>query len=181
MTVTTLNIPSGVPSDGNVRVDFFPSGAFEDYTEATLAELTDAAAEMIGVHMFGLGQGATTDRKEKRRLSSKVKYELLGSTTYTIEDLTYVYDVQNPESETNAAYAALTPHTEGFLAVRWGIDAATGLEAGQVVDILPVRLGAQIKQAPEENDELVVSQPVSVIGTPCIDYTIPAATTPPEG
>ena len=175
MTVTTLNIPAGVPSDGNVRVDFIPSGGFADYMAATFEELTAATAEMIGCHLFGLGQGATIDRKEKRRLCSKYKYELLGSTTYTIEDLQYVYDVQNPESDTNAAYAALTPFTEGYLVVRWGIDAGTAIQAGQVVDILPVRLGPQIKLAPEENDELQVSQAVSVTGAPNIDYEVPAA------
>lgn len=175
MTVTTLNIPAGVPSDGNVRVDFIPAGGFADPTAATLAELTAATAEMISCHLFAINQSATTDRKEKRRLCSKYKYELLGSTTYTIEDLNYVYDVQNPESDTNAAYAALVPFTEGYLVIRWGIDAGTAIEAGQVVDILPVRLGPQIKQAPEENDELTVSQAVSVTGTPVIDYEVPAA------
>lgn len=175
MTVATLNIPEGVPSDGTVRVDFVPDGGIAAWPEATLTELTGATAEMIGCHLFGIGMGATIDRKEKRRLCSRTKYELLGSTTYTIEDLNYVYDVQNPESDTNAAYAALAPFTTGYLVVRWGLDAALPLAAAQVVDIFPVRLGPQIKQAPEENDELTVSQAVSVVGEPVIDYAIPAA------
>lgn len=173
MSVQTLNIPEGVPSDGTVRVDFVPTLA--DYTASTLAALTGATAEMIGCHMFGIGMGANTERKEKRRLCSKNKYELLGATTYTIDALNYIYDVQNPESDTNAAYAALAPRTTGFLVIRWGIDAATPLAEDQVVDIFPVRLGQQIKQAPEENDELTVSQEVVVIGDPVIDYVIPAA------
>lgn len=173
MSVQTLNIPEGVPSDGTVRVDFVPT--LTDPLAATLAELTGATAEMIGCHLFGIGMGANTERKEKRRLCSRNKYELLGATTYTIDALNYVYDVQNPESHTNAAYAALVPRTTGFLVVRWGIDAGEPLAEGQVVDIFPIRLGQRIKQAPEENDELTVSQEVVVIGDPVEDYVIPAA------
>lgn len=173
MTVATLNLPPGVPSDGTVRVDFIPDGGIANISAATLAELTAATAEMIGCHMFGLGMGATTERKEKRRLCSAVKYELLGATTYTIEALSYIYDVQNPGSESNRAYEALTPLTSGTLVVRWGMDAAVPLAASQVVDLFPVRLGLQIKQSPEENDELTVSQEVTV-GNPVIDYVIPA-------
>lgn len=175
MTVATLNIPEGVPSDGTVRVDFVPTAGIADWPEPTLAEVTGATAEMIGCHMFAIGTGANIERKEKKRLCSKTKYELLGATTYTVDALQYVYDVQNPESDTNAAYAALTPFTTGYLIIRWGLDAATPLEGTQVVDILPVRLGPQIKMTPEENDELTVSQEVSVIGEPLIDYVLPAA------
>ena len=175
MTVATLNIPEGVPSDGTVRVDFVPTAGIVDPAAATLTELTGATAEMIGCHLFGIGMGATTERKEKKRLCAKAKYELLGATTYTIEALQYIYDVQNPSSDANAAYAALVPHSTGYLVVRWGIDAAEDLKASQVVDIYPVRLGPQIKQAPEENDELTVSQEVAVIGDPVIDYEIPSS------
>ena len=174
MTVQTLNIPEGIPSDGTVRVDFVPTAGIADPNAATLSELTGATAEMIGCHLFGIGTGADTERKEKKRLCQKNKYELLGATKYRIDALNYVYDVQNPESDTNAAYAALTPFSTGYLVVRWGIDAATDLTAGHVVDIFPVRLGPQIKQTPEENDELTVRQEVSVIGDPVIDYEIAA-------
>ena len=44
MTVATLNLPPGVPSDGTVRVDFIPDGGIANIKAATLAELTAATA-----------------------------------------------------------------------------------------------------------------------------------------
>lgn len=176
MTVATLNIPPGTPSDGTVACWFVPEGGLVDYTAPTVVEVSATTAQALAAHLFGLGQGGTTARKEKRRLGSKYNYEILGATTYTIEDLSYVYDVQNPTSETHAAYTALVPFTTGHLVVRWGIDAAEPPAEGDVVDVIPVRFGPQIKQQPEENDELTVSQAVSVIGTPAVDVTLaPAA------
>lgn len=177
MSQTTLEIPQGVPSDGTVRVDFIPAGGIADGgLAALLAEVQAATAEMIGCHMFGIGMGANTERKEKRRLCSKYKYELLGATTYTIDALQYIYDVQNDGSEANRAYEALSSDGDasGYLVVRWGMDAAEPLAEGQIVDIFAVRLGVQVKMAPEENDELQVTQEV-VVQNQRIDYVLPAA------
>lgn len=172
MTVATLNIPPGVPSDGTVAVWFVPEGGLANYQTPAATEVSAVTAQALAAHLFGIGQGGETARKEKRRLGSKVNYEILGSTTYTIEDLSYVYDVQNPTSETHAAYTALVPFTKGHFVVRWGVDAAEDPAVGDVVDVIPVRFGPQIKQQPEETDELTVSQAVSIIGTPAIDVAL---------
>ena len=175
MTVTTLNIPPGIPSDGNVRVDFVPSGGFVDYTAPTVAEVTGATAQHLTCHIFPVAPSGAVERKEKRRMCSKEKYELIGGTTYTIDDVQYVYDIQDETSDTHAAYAALTPGITGYLVFRWGMDVATDPAAGQIVDVFPVRLGPQNKMPPEENDELMVSQPVGIIGSPALDVALAGA------
>lgn len=172
MTVATLNIPQGIPSDGNVRVDFVPEGGFADYTTPTATELSGATAQHLTCHIFPVAPTGTVQRNTKRRMCSKQAYEILGSNEYTIDDIQYVYDVQNPEDDLNAAYAALVPGTKGFLVFRWGIDVAEAPAAAQVVDIFPVRLGPQNKMPPAENDELMVSQPVGISGDVVTDVAL---------
>lgn len=179
MSVATLNIPPGVPSDGTVRADFVPDGGFSDYHNPTTAEVTAGTAQNLSCHLFSIGMDATEARNTKRRLCSKQAYEILGQTTWTLEDLSYVYDVQNPSSLTHEAYAALVPGTKGFLVLRYGIDAGTAPDAGDVVDIVPVRLGVQRKQAPAENDELITMQSVVVTGDIAQDVVLTGATIPP--
>lgn len=162
MSIPTLGIPQGVSSDGMIRADWVPEGGFADPNNPTVTEVLAASATNLSCHLFSVGVGATEARKEKRRLCSKQAYELLGATTWTIEDLEYVYDVQNPESDTHKAYAALVPGSRGFLVLRYGKDSMTDPEAGDIVDIVPSRLGAQRKQPPVENDELTVMQSVVV-------------------
>lgn len=162
MSIPTLGIPQGISSDGTIRADWVPEGGFADPSNPSAAEVMAASAQNLSCHLFSVGVGATEARKEKRRLCSKQAYELLGATTWTIEDLEYVYDVQNPDSDTHQAYAALIPGSRGFLVLRYGMDAMEDPESGHVVDIVPARLGAQRKQPPVENDELTVMQSVVV-------------------
>lgn len=166
MTVTTLNIPPGVPSDGTVSAYFVPAAGLAAYKAPKATEVNAATAQNLSCHVFSVGLDATEQRNRKRRLCSKQSYEILGATEWTIEDLSYVYDVQNPTSLTHEAYAALVPGTEGFLVLRYGIDAVEEPEVavGDVVDVVPVRLGVQRKQAPAENDELTTMQSLVVTG-----------------
>lgn len=164
MTLATLNIPPGIPSDGTVRVDFVPEGGFADPDNPSAAEVSAASAQHLTCHIFPVAPTGSVQRNTKRRMCSKRAYEILGSEEYTIEDIQYVYDIQNPESITHEAYAALVPGTKGFLVFRWGLDVAIEPEAGQVVDVFSVRLGPQNKMPPEENDELMTSQPVGIDG-----------------
>lgn len=162
MTIATLNIPAGVPSDGNVRVDFIPEAGLADPSAPTTAELAAASAQHLTCHIFPVAPTGSVQRNTKRRMCSKQAYEILGATEYTIDDLQYVYDVQDPESAVHEAYAALVPGTKGYLVFRWGIDVATEWATGQVVDVFPVTLGPQNKMPPAENDELTTSQPVGI-------------------
>ena len=174
MSVQTLNIPPGIPSDGTARVDFVPAEGFANYHEPSVAEVSGATAQHLTCHIFPVAPTGTVQRNTKRRMCSKQAYEILGSTEYTGEDIRYVYDGQNPAGDTHEAYAALVPGTEGFLVFRWGIDVSEDPEAAQVVDVFPVRLGPQIKLPPEENDELMTSQSVAITGDVATDVELAA-------
>lgn len=178
MSVTILEIPPGIPSDGTVKVAWVPDGGFADYTAPTLAELQVAGVTDLSCLLMqdGFGEEAEEGTNTDRRLCSKQAYTLGGTVTWTIQDLRYVYDVQNPESPTNAAYAALAPGTKGFLVARWGKDAAVDFAGGDVIDVFPAELGVQRKQAPEANSELKVLQRPRVTGNKVTDVTLlPAA------
>lgn len=175
MTVTSLNIPQGVPSNGMVRVDFAPEGTFADRANPTLAELNSPTVVHVTCHVFPFAPQGSVTRTEKRRMCSVQAYEILGATAYTIEDITYVYDVQDPESVTNEAYAAMVPGTTGDLVFRWGVAVGEDHVADELLDLFPVRLGPQNKMPPEADDELIVSQPVAVVGNAIVDVALAAA------
>lgn len=174
MSIAALDIPpQGVSSDGTVSAIYVP-GALTTPAEPKLTEVNAAGAQNLSCYIFAIGEGADQATKQKRRLCQKQSYTLLGPITYTIDEIQYVYDVQNPESETNAAYAALVPNSTGYLLVRWGIDAETPWAVGDIVDVFPVRLGVQRKLTPEENDELMAAQQVAVIGNKVTDVALVA-------
>lgn len=175
MTVVDLNIPAGVPSNGMVRVDWAPEGTFADPSAPTATELNAGTVQHLTCHVFPVAPSGTVTRKEKRRMCSVQAYEILGANSYSIDDIQYVYDIQNPSDETHAAYAALTPGTEGHLVFRWGMEVGPVYAAAQVIDLFPARLGPQNKMPPEPDDELMVSQPVSFIGDVLTDIDVAGA------
>lgn len=176
MTAITLDIPPGVPSDGTVKVAFVPDGGFDDYRTPGLTEIiatgvTDLSALLMA---DGFGENADEGTNTDRRLASRQAYTLGGTVTWSIQDLRYVYDVQNPDSPTNAAYAALAPGSRGYLVARWGKNAAEDFAEGDVVDVFRVELGVQRKQAPEANSELKVLQMPRVLGDKATDVELAA-------
>lgn len=171
MSVTELEVPIGVPSEGTVSAWFVPAGGLTDPAAPTVAELTPGGETGV-VNLTALisptAPTASVARNSKRRIGSKRAFELFGSETWTVEALEYPYDVQpagegEGDKEVNAAYAALTPGSNGYLVFRWGVDSATEVKAGEIVDVFEVtRLGPQVKQPPAENDELMVQQELTI-------------------
>ena len=72
------------------------------------------------------------------------------------------------------AYETLPTGTTGFLAVGWGKDAMEPWAVGDVVDIYPVKMGPRVKQPPEANTKLKVSQKPFVTGPVLEDVAIAA-------
>lgn len=172
--MATQNIPVGVPSDGMVKLAFVPTIADLAAPKiATELKATTALSD-IGCWLSTFGVGATEQTREIRRVCSKQTFEDFGTITRTVEDLMYVYDPQNPESETNEVYAGMKEGTRGFLVIAWGKDSEEDWAAGDVVDIYPVRLGAQRKQTPEQNGELMVAQKPYVTSTIAEDVALAA-------
>lgn len=172
----TLVIPPGVPADGTVLVKWVPTIA--DPTAPKLETEVNAAGALdlscyIDPSSFGISNNQ--DTVEDNRLCAKTSYEIPGRSKWTLDNFLYTYDVQNPSSVANKAYAALIPGTSGFLVIRWGKDVDTvPLDAAQIVDVIPVTLGAQVKQKPEANTMLKVSQKFFIIGAMALDKTLAA-------
>lgn len=164
--------PVGVPSDGMIKVAFVPSLAVEG--EVALSELTAGTAVDATCYLTSFTPTADAQPVEDFRLCSKQVYEDFGSVTYSIGDITYVYDTQNPAEADHKLYAALPTGTRGNLIVAWGKDADDAWAAGDVVDIYPVKMGPRVKQAPERNSKLKVSQKPFVIGDVAEDVTVDA-------
>lgn len=160
----SVTIPPGVSADGNVKVAFTPTLS----TPATpkVSELTATATVDISCHLTadGFAPGGEATSVEDRRLCSKQVFEGYGTVSYTIENLVYVYDPQTPASVSNKAYAAMPVGQVGFLVVRWGMDSQAAWAVGQTVDVYPVTMGPRIKQSPEQNGKLKVSQKPFVTG-----------------
>jgi hypothetical protein len=170
-----VTVPAGVPADGFVSVKFVP--AIADVAAPSVAtDINAAGSEDISCLLTksGFAPGGEAQTITDDRLCSKQVFEDYGSVTYTIDNLIYVYDVQNPTSESNKAYAALPPGTAGYLVARWGKDVDTAWAAGDIVDIYPVKMGPQIKQAPEANSKLKVSQKPFVTGPVVHDVALAA-------
>lgn len=161
----SLVIPPGVAADGAVKVQFVT--AIADLAAPKVATEVKAVSSVEASCLLtkdGFTPGAETSSASDERLCSKQLFEDYGTVTYTIDVLTYIYDVQNPSSASNKLYAAMPEGTTGFLVVRWGLDADVDWAAAQIVDVYPVKLGPQIKQPPETNSKLKVQQKPFVTG-----------------
>lgn len=157
-----LTIPPGVDANGRRNAIFVPT---DTLSVATLTGPT--AVELICYLTKGtFGMSADTERGTDDRECTTQSAEVLGNTTYSLNDLEYVWEPQDDgTSTTNDAYNALTPGTTGFLIVRYGIDHDTALAADQKVDKFPITLGPQIRKAPDSGnpaEKLKITQPVVV-------------------
>ncbi len=171
----TVVIPEGTPSDGMVKVAWAPTIAVP--TAPKIATEINAATSIpeIGCYLTSmLSPAADPAAVTDRRMCSKQIFEDYGTITYTIDNLVYVYDVQDPAGLSNKLYAALPTGAKGFLVVGWGLDSETDWAVGAIVDVYPVKMGPRVKQAPEENSKLKVSQKPFVTGRVVSDVAIVA-------
>ena len=171
-----LVIPPGVDAEGSVLVKFVPTLA--DPSAPTTTELNAVGAVDMSCSLTqdGFKPGADTATGTDTRLCSKQVYETKGATTWSIDNLTYIWDPQNPDSDSNKVYAALPEDTAGFLVVRWGKDVEDfpALAAADIVDVFPVVMGPQVPQPPEANSKLKVQQKPFVTGSAVRDVTLAA-------
>lgn len=112
-----------------------------------------------------------------RRACSKTVLQRGGTVTYTISDLVYAYDPQNPTAASNLskAYATLVKGAKGFLVARWGVNVNTAAATAQKVDVWQVEISyGPFKMAPEANSELKAKSGVLSISDPVFDAAIAA-------
>lgn len=161
-----LTIPPGVDANGRRNAIFCPT---DTLSVATLSGAT--AVELMCYLTKGtFGVSSETEKGTDDRECTLVSAEVMGNTTYSMNDLEYVWEPQDDgSSPTNKAFNLLGPRTggaTGFLIVRYGILQDTALAVGQLVDKLPVTLGPQLPKSVDGSnpaEKLKITQSV-VIG-----------------
>jgi len=148
-----ITIPPGVDANGRRLAIFCPTDTL------SVATLTGATAVELMVYLTKgtFGMGSDTQRGTDDREATLVSTEVMGNTTFSINDLEYVWEPQDvsANSATNKAFNLLGPRmggATGFLIVRYGILQDTALAAGQLVDKLPVTLGPQLPKSVDGNN-----------------------------
>ena len=162
-----LTIPPGVDANGRRNAIFIPTDTL------SVAALTGATAVELMCYLTKgtFGVASDTQRGTDERECTLVAAEVMGNTTYSMNDLEYVWEPQDKtaNSPTNKALNLLGPRTggaTGFIIVRYGVSQDTALAAGQLVDKLPVTLGPQLPKSVDGSnpaEKLKITQAV-VIG-----------------
>ena len=161
-----LTIPPGVDALGRRNAIFVPT---DTLSVATLTGPT--AVELMCYLTKGtFGVTSETQRGTDERECTLVAAEVMGNTTYGMNDLEYVWEPQDKtaSSPTNKALNLLGPRTggaTGFIIVRYGVAQDTPLTAGDLVDKLPVTLGPQLPKAVDGSnpaEKLKITQSVVI-------------------
>lgn len=177
----TVMYPEATKAQGNTSVTVAQTVT----TSGPLLATEIDAATSVDVSCFLYAGGAGTSSQSKGtapdRLCSTDSFEQFGRTTYTVSDLSYVYDPQGaPEDPANAARTALTEGSDVWLVVRRGKSAQDDPYAvGDLVDLWHVRLGRQNKtttggDTPDEFAEYSILQSVIVLEPPVEDVALAA-------
>lgn len=158
-----LTIPPGVDAEARINAIFAPTNSL------SVATLNGATAVELTCYLTKgtLGISAETETGTDERECTAQVFEVLGKTTWTVNDLEYVWEPQAaPSSPTNKAYDTLKKGTTGFLILRFGKDVNTAPAVGDKVWQIPVTLGAQVPKQREGNaaEKLKITQKVVVSG-----------------
>lgn len=155
--------PTSIPADGNLRAAWVP--AIADTANPTTTELNAAGAVDLSCYLTGDGYSPSTDEQviTDDRICSRQTYEQPGRYQDQLE-VKYVYRAQEPLSATNKAFTTLKRGTAGYIVTRWGTAYETAWAAGQIVDVMPAKAGVQMKNPPEANSILNVSQKIFITG-----------------
>lgn len=158
-----LPIPPGVDAAGRRNAIFTPTASL------SAAILTGATSvELICYLTKGtFGVSAEQERGTDDRECAVETFEVLGNTTWSLNDLEYVWEPQAAAgSATNKAYETLVPGTTGFITIRFGLANDTAIAVGQKVWCFPVTVGQQVPKTPEGNaaEKLKIVQSVVVTG-----------------
>lgn len=158
-----LTIPPGVDAAGRRNAIFTPTSTL------SVATLTGATSvELICYLTKGsLGVSASQERgKDERECTTQV-FEVLGNTTWSVDDLEYVWEPQAAAlAATNKAYDTLKKGTTGFLTIRFGLANDAALVAAQKVWQFPITVSDQVPKKPDgaAAEKLKIVQAVVVTG-----------------
>lgn len=157
-------VPPGFVADASLRVWFVTTlanpAAPSVATEINAGSTIDVSCYLTG----GFAPDASVATISDDRLCLQVVLEDKGVTTWTMDELQYIWDPQNAASLSNKAYAGLPEDASGYFVARYGMSVDTAAAAAQKVFVFPVKLGPQVPMPPERNTKGRVKQKPFVNG-----------------
>ena len=153
----------GVSSNETVSLRWVESIA--DPTAPKLTEInatSSVALECLIVGQFNID--FSVDRTQLRRMCSRQVRERSGPVTYSVQDLSVVYDPQDLAAPVSKGYAALSDGNSGFLVERRGVHVDTAWAVGDLVRVIPVEVANANPAPPEDDNELQARIALTVIG-----------------
>lgn len=138
----TSPLPTSVPSDGTLRIDFVPTIA--NTAAPKLTELNAAGAQELAGYVTGDGwapsgeQATVTDE----RIASTQTFEQPGRKSKSLT-LTYVHNPDDPTN--NEAYITLEEGVTGNIVARYGVPRGQAYAVGDLVDVWPITAGEAMK------------------------------------
>lgn len=158
-------VPAGQASDGRGLVLFVP--AIANPAAPTVAELTGGSVKALTYSLVpdGLRHETTENVISDGRYTLKQVLELPGTVNDTLE----VQYVAGTDAQTTLAEG-----TTGFIVHRIGVPNETAIEAGQKIDVIPIRAGVQRKVASTANTLLQRMSKLFVTGPVQRDVAVAA-------
>ncbi len=172
--MTTPTQPTALPADGNLRIAWAP--ALTDPKAPKLTELSAASVVDLSCYLTEDGYSPSMDQQmvADSRLCSTSDNERIGRFKDGL-DLVYVYQPQADVSATdNKAFTTLRYRTTGFIVARWGKAFDLPWTVGDIVDVTPAQCGQQMKNPPEANSRLRVTQKIGVTSQMLRDVAVVA-------
>ena len=167
-------VPPGFLADANIKVQFVTALADPAAPKVATEIKAASSVEMTCYLTTQISPNADQATVTDDRMCLRQVLEAPGTVTYSIDELQYVYDVQNAASVSNKLYAALPSLATGFVIIRYGIDVDTDWAAVQKGDVYPVQAGVQIKMPGERNTKAKVRQKLFVTGPKQTDVAFAA-------
>ena len=137
----TTYFPEGINAAGKGAL--FAAPAVANTSAPKLTEYASPTGFAFHCDNYGFAHTVEQGKVEENRYCLAEAIESLGAAKHSLEPMEIVYNPQNPIDPNYVAYLKFKPGTSWFIADRRGIDArGTGLALDQVVDIIPVKIGA---------------------------------------
>lgn len=167
----TSPLPTSVPSDGTLRVDFVVT--LTDQAAPKLTELDAVTSQVLSGYITGDGWQPSGEQATvaDERLATTQTFEQPGRESVSLT-LVYVHNPDDPAN--NEAYTTLTKDAVGFIVARTGVPRAQVWAIGDLVDVWPVKAGRAYKNFNGANSVHTATQKLFVTGECQYDVAVVA-------
>lgn len=155
-------LPTSVIGDGLTKVVWVTTIA--NTSAPTVAELNAVSAVDLSCYLTpdGFTTGGDSTAVTDDRLCSVQTFEKVGTESNTLQ-LRYVFQPQELDATDNKAFSTLLRNATGYIVARYGKDADAIFAADDVVEVWPVELDTQRKDAVARNETYKITQGTRVI------------------